>query len=256
MRFRLLENIAKVDSEGNTLTAEQVNFFKDSKVRDKQGRLLVCYHGTNAVFNDFNHNYIGPDNKNGLGFYFTLGTKVKYDYTHIKSCYINIIKPLSIEYYDDIVIREYELLSQGISIKKAIDIVAKEFNTDGIIDYNRNNVVVFYPEQIKSITNKNPSSSSNINESKETQFLSDEQIKQFLSEIGNICWYSKSMCMDEACVYLESEFSINALWKANSIYIGDKRLLSIEFSHEGKNCWAVYQVHFYDNKKTYGVGDW
>lgn len=116
--------------------------------------------------------------------------------------------------------------------------------------------IVFEPNQIKSVTNKNPSSSSNINESKETQFLSDEQIKQFLSEIGNICWYSKSMCMDEACVYLESEFSINALWKANSIYIGDKRLLSIEFSHEGKNCWAVYQVHFYDNKKTYGVGDW
>ena len=34
------------DSNGNNLTAEQQEYFKDSKVRDEQGRLLVMYHGT------------------------------------------------------------------------------------------------------------------------------------------------------------------------------------------------------------------
>ena len=42
------------DSMGNPLTPEQSAFFKNSKVRDSQGRLLVCYHGTKkAGFEEF-----------------------------------------------------------------------------------------------------------------------------------------------------------------------------------------------------------
>jgi len=42
------------DSMGNPLTPEQVAFFKDSKIRDEQERLLVCYHGTKkAGFEEF-----------------------------------------------------------------------------------------------------------------------------------------------------------------------------------------------------------
>ena len=42
------------DSLGNPLTPEQSAFFKDSKIRDDQGNLLVCYHGTkNAGFEEF-----------------------------------------------------------------------------------------------------------------------------------------------------------------------------------------------------------
>jgi len=42
------------DSMGNLLTPEQSAFFKDSKIRDNQGRLLVCYHGTkSAGFEEF-----------------------------------------------------------------------------------------------------------------------------------------------------------------------------------------------------------
>lgn len=36
------------DSEGNQLTKLQAEFFKNSKVRDKSGKLLVCYHGSLA----------------------------------------------------------------------------------------------------------------------------------------------------------------------------------------------------------------
>ena len=45
VRFALPET----DSQGHTLTAEQRAFFKDSKVVDDKGRLLVVYHGTNDV---------------------------------------------------------------------------------------------------------------------------------------------------------------------------------------------------------------
>lgn len=42
------------DGMGNPLTSEQSAFFKDSKIRDSQGRLLVCYHGTKkAGFEEF-----------------------------------------------------------------------------------------------------------------------------------------------------------------------------------------------------------
>lgn len=37
------------DSEGNTLTPEQQEFFKDSKVRDDEGRLKPVYHGTGRM---------------------------------------------------------------------------------------------------------------------------------------------------------------------------------------------------------------
>ena len=36
------------------LTQEQIEYFKDSKIRDNQGHLLVCYHGTmNGKFDTF-----------------------------------------------------------------------------------------------------------------------------------------------------------------------------------------------------------
>lgn len=44
----------KQDSNGNKLTKEQQEFFKDSKVVDENGNLLVMYHGTpNAGFTEF-----------------------------------------------------------------------------------------------------------------------------------------------------------------------------------------------------------
>ena len=37
---------SRQDSDGNNLTTEQQEYFKNSKVRDEQGRLLVMHHGT------------------------------------------------------------------------------------------------------------------------------------------------------------------------------------------------------------------
>ena len=46
-----------VDSEGRELTKEQAEYFKDSKVRDENGNLLVVYHGTRkADFTVFKRN--------------------------------------------------------------------------------------------------------------------------------------------------------------------------------------------------------
>lgn len=47
------------DSEGNTLTKAQQEYFKDSKVRDENGNLLVMHHGTGADFTEFDRSFIG-----------------------------------------------------------------------------------------------------------------------------------------------------------------------------------------------------
>lgn len=42
-----------VDSDGNKLTQQQAEYFKNSKVRDDDGNLLKVYHGTSESFTAF-----------------------------------------------------------------------------------------------------------------------------------------------------------------------------------------------------------
>ena len=41
------------DNQGHELSVEQINYFKDSVIRDSADRLLVCYHGTDKKFAAF-----------------------------------------------------------------------------------------------------------------------------------------------------------------------------------------------------------
>lgn len=52
----ILKQDRNTDSEGNKLTKEQQEYFKDSKVRDEKGNLKVMYHQTGADFTVFNSN--------------------------------------------------------------------------------------------------------------------------------------------------------------------------------------------------------
>lgn len=60
------------DSKGRKLSKEQQEFFKESKVRDDDGKLMAVYHGTYG--GDFTVFDIGKSNENndaGKGFYFS-----------------------------------------------------------------------------------------------------------------------------------------------------------------------------------------
>ena len=60
------------DSEGRRLTEAQQDYFKDSKVRDAEGRLKVVYHGSGAVFTKFSADFMSQNGSaEGQGFYFT-----------------------------------------------------------------------------------------------------------------------------------------------------------------------------------------
>lgn len=107
------------DSDGNELTEQQQEYFKDSKVRDENGNLLVMYHGTPNEFTVFKNkgdgSYFTPDKEYASGY-----TQAMNDFDgYVMSVYLNITKPFDIndKKTKDIFINEYIKggWAQGIS---------------------------------------------------------------------------------------------------------------------------------------------
>lgn len=92
-------------SNGYSLSEAQAEYFKDSKVRDENGNLLVMYHGTsNGIFTAFD-TYGGKFGLFGMGSYFTDNPQVALSYTEkgkgktprIYSVFLNIKNPLDMD---------------------------------------------------------------------------------------------------------------------------------------------------------------
>jgi len=94
--------MSNVDSLGNELSAQQVEYFKDSKIRDAKGNLLVVYHGSATKGLEI----FDANNQEGYKFegeyvnFFTASEKVARTYMYDKSkdgelysCYLNIEHP-------------------------------------------------------------------------------------------------------------------------------------------------------------------
>ena len=62
---------SKIDSNGNKLTNEQIEYLEDSVVRDDNGNLIPLYHGTTWEFYTFDKNKANVEGDMGKGFYFT-----------------------------------------------------------------------------------------------------------------------------------------------------------------------------------------
>ncbi len=185
------------DSEGNTLSEGQIEFFKDSKVRDENGNLLVCYHGTDAEFSVFNYDFISQDNKLGLGFYFMAGKKLQFSYKYPLSVYLNIKNPITdtsrtfskeavtklcnklgiaFEYdSNDYDLSVYEKLSYDYKgeAKTFLENVIRILGVDGILSKDRNVAVAFDSNQIKLTSNTNPTESDDIRYSEKEQGIYD-----------------------------------------------------------------------------------
>lgn len=119
----------ELDSDGNELSEEQVEFFKDSKVRDANGNLLVVRHGTNAEFNVFDFSKIGSANgkAEGYGFYFSDDYEITSRYgKNQKEVYLNITKPLS---KDKITIQKAEFTK---FVNALIDFDVLQYDDEGL----------------------------------------------------------------------------------------------------------------------------
>ena len=83
------------DSTGATLTETQAEYFKDSKVRDKDGNLLVMYQGAAEEFYIFDRKKSKPSNLYGRGFYFTNSEDQARHYGNTRAYYLGVNNPVS-----------------------------------------------------------------------------------------------------------------------------------------------------------------
>ena len=183
-----------VDSEGNELTEGQREYFKDSKVVDEKGRLIVVYHGTRkADFTVFNRNHT----------YFTDSKAMADSYAPTGEMfvgYLNIEKPYVVdargerwskipvdkktkdilERYGGSVFKEGgKWRSTPADVVSAIEdgVDEGEFDYDGVIiqnvddtgvyweDSNKhlaNDYIAFSSKQFKNINNENPTDDPDI----------------------------------------------------------------------------------------------
>lgn len=112
MKVRKLIEGVETDSLGNQLTPEQSKYFANSKIRDVNGNLLVCYHRTDSEFDTFNKDYFGSGAGTdfGVGFYFSAIDKDWYGDIK-KECYLNITNPFYLDVWNtDGILRFFNLL--------------------------------------------------------------------------------------------------------------------------------------------------
>jgi hypothetical protein len=222
-------SLSKRDNQGNELTPQQQEYFKnvDTRLRDENGNLKVLYHGSPNQFTQFSYDYIGSNGTAlGKGFYLTDSIDMARGFTgngnEPMELYANITKPMSLEELtisksefkkfvseiakqDEYWIYDYgdvdregfnKVLNYAVDLNydnetNDVDLIHGILNTstlgweegfrvlnktlgyDGVIKHydtpidqatGESNVYVpFFPEQIKNISNQNPTDNPDIN---------------------------------------------------------------------------------------------
>ncbi len=190
------KNYSLKDSQGKELSQQQAEYFRDSKVRDEQGNLLVVYHGTpKNEFYKFSKEFIGSRfSFDDRGFFFIDRKSIAEDYStsefsskkgRVLPCYILGEKPLIInkEYlkkngYPAKALTDDDSIGFWDAFQGAIldDYDALEADSIIIDDGTSKMVVAFEPNQIKLTTNLNPTSDQDIRYS----------IKPFAEQVDDI----------------------------------------------------------------------
>lgn len=174
-------SLKATDSTGRKLSEQQQEFFKDSKVRDAEGRLLTVYHGTDAEFTVFDPDKIEqnyPLRGGDLGFYFTPYKEDAQGYAgnasgklgggHVMEAYLNLRNPLIVEdsgwgsaagqadvRHSDLKRWAKDGGHDGIIVRSTDEIMDDNGTPDTVY-------IAFSPEQIKRVDNPNPTSDPDI----------------------------------------------------------------------------------------------
>ena len=188
------------DSDGRELSKAQQEYFRDSKVRDEDGNLLVMYHGTPkgdfTVFRD--GSYFTQNKRYADGYQNETAGRTELD-PKTYEVYLNITKPFDIrndEEARNIYINDYIKGGNAVGINPymsdaeydkidTIDwtegddlkdfLIEEEYDYDGLVldegadggygedvVYRGDSYVIFSPGQVKNVDNENPTSDSDI----------------------------------------------------------------------------------------------
>ena len=146
------------DNQGRNLTKEQQEYFKDSKVRDEDGNLRVVYHGSSEDFTVFDRTKARA-NMDIQGNFFSPWDLDAQGYgENVRAFYLNITNPAP----EDIA---YKALNKfkgqngaGIKAREYLESLGYDGVNNGDEEY-----ITFYPHQIKSTDNGNPTDNPDIN---------------------------------------------------------------------------------------------
>ena len=207
-----LSQSTETDSNGTPLSPAQSRFFKDSKVRDAKGNLLVVYHGTDNEFYTFRNMPAQHGRAITDGFYFAPSRKNAAKYgKNVKEVYLNIKNPFYLHNGDGVIgelaERDYtisrlkkefnvETDEVGLPTPKGLKKVLQKLGYDGVVSdtingdtdiidsaYSGTQIVAFKANQIKDIDNKYPTSNSDmrfsLNQDNNGNQLSKEQVEFF-----------------------------------------------------------------------------
>lgn len=150
-------SLSDTDSNGNTLTAQQRSYFKDSKIVDEDGNLRVVYHGSSENFNTFDVSK-GRANMDIQGSFFSPWDIDAQGYgDNVRAFYLNIKNPAP----EGVA---YKALNahkgeNGAGIKAREDLIRMGY--DGVNNSDEE-YIAFYPEQIKLIDNETPTKDTDI----------------------------------------------------------------------------------------------
>lgn len=192
------QNNVAVDNQGRTLSKQQQEYFRNSKVRDNNGNLLTVYHGTDKAFTEFKNKYIQHGRAIIDGYYLTPDKANASEYgNNIMELYANIENPLYLHSYNGVtrelidrgyannteeLINKYNLETDDSGVvptAKALTKLVKKLGYDGIItttqnddvidtDWSATQIVVLNSNQIKNIDNVNPTLDKDIRFAKKT----------------------------------------------------------------------------------------
>lgn len=150
-------SLSDTDSNGNTLTAQQRSYFKESKIVDEDGNLRVVYHGSSENFNTFDVSK-GRANMDIQGSFFSPWDIDAQGYgDNVRAFYLNIKNPAP----EGVA---YKALNahkgeNGAGIKAREDLIRMGY--DGVNNSDEE-YIAFYPEQIKLIDNETPTKDTDI----------------------------------------------------------------------------------------------
>lgn len=166
---------SEVDSDNRQLSKAQQEFFKDSKVRDEDGNLLVVYHGTDQNFTVFDRTK-GRSTMDIQGSFFSPWEIDAGGYgPNVQAYYLNITNPASEGVAYKALNRFKGQNNAGIKAREYLE----SLGYDGV-NNSGEEYIAFTPEQIKSVDNLNPTrSNADIRYSRETD---PETLKRLNSE--------------------------------------------------------------------------
>lgn len=162
----------KQDSKGRALTKAQQEYFKDSVIRDSQGRLMVMYHGTRnggfTVFggrkdysyftNSIKYAYTFEGRKQNGQYFPSTREDMEAGYAHPQryEVYLNVKNPF---------IADQDTVEDALYWDRSLAQLLRDKGYDALMMEDMSQVVVLYPEQIKNVTNRNPTSDPDIRRS-------------------------------------------------------------------------------------------